>query len=253
MNDSSANIFESSNLIVCRLSFSLDVIGMIVSVYTVAALTIERYYFIKDKTKIHENDKSKLKIIIIYILLLWTSAICFSMPKTISIHIYGGDDDKECTSSFNETDEKIFTCLKLLIAFAIPYLIIITFSMFLLKFLNEWSKNAKKLTKNSTLIRLTTRLTEITKLTEGNCSNNINNNNNQDIELLTVNNSLNVRNKSNLSISTLNPSLIASKRSSTIQLPNNNKPNRQEIIKKRSTKFVISVVISFLCCWSPLC
>ncbi len=134
-NDSTISMtFESSNLIVCRLSFSLDVIGMIVSVYTVAALTIERYYFIKDKTKIHENDKSKLKIILIYILLLWTSAICFSMPKTISIHIYGGDEEKECTSSFNETDEKIFTCLKLLIAFAIPYLIINTYRILLSKF-----------------------------------------------------------------------------------------------------------------------
>ena len=114
-----------------------------------AALTIERYYCLKEQ-KMIENDKSKLKIILIYIILLWSSAICFTLPKTLSIKISNDQPEgfhNDCESSFDETDEKIFTTLKLLIAFAIPYSIIIVFSIYLLKFLNEWSKKSQKLTK----------------------------------------------------------------------------------------------------------
>ena len=61
----------------------------------------------------------------------------------------------------------------------------------------------------------------------------------------------NENNKLNLQMSR---SVSTYQSSEIINLTNtsSHKITRQEMIKRRSTRFVIAVVISFLCCWSPL-
>ena len=264
------------------------------SVYTVVALTIERYHCLKDQ-KIIDNDKNKLKIIVIYIVLLWISAICFTLTKTVSIRV--SDDQAEmfnndCMSSFDETDEKIFTTLKLLIAFAIPYTTIIVFSIFLLKFLNEWSKRSQNLRANKTNYLIFNTISNL-KLenSEENTSNKIKNQNkltvptaaqlkliepspsNQSFPLTDLtkvhsNYSINSQPRSESDKQNLENTQLKQTHLNTLNNNNNyksceitnvaasaqsSKPmSRHERIKRRSTKFVISVVISFLCCWSPL-
>lgn len=116
------------------------------NVFTVAALTLERYFCLREK-KMVENDKKKITIVIIYIIALWTFAITFSMPKTLSIiEVYQNETDTvTCGSSLAQSHEEVYTIAKWIIAFALPYVIIIVFSTLLLKFLREWSARSKLL------------------------------------------------------------------------------------------------------------
>jgi len=249
-----------------------------VSVYTIVALTIERYHCIKDH-KFIENDKNKLKIIIVYIVLLWISAICFTLAKTLSIRISSDPSEmliNGCMSSFDETDEKIFTILKLLIAFALPYTLIIIFSIFLLKFLNEWSKTSQNLAVNKATFFIVNSTLNYTL--EKSAVENIENKENN-IQIEYNKNTLNVpvanqmtkgysdssltsitklkcdhQNTENLK---LNRPLSCSQMTYqsceiTNAISNSQRLTRKEMMKRRSTKFVMAVVISFLCCWSPL-
>ena len=114
--------------------------------FTVTALTIERYTCLNEK-RTHENEKSKQRILIGYITFVWILAICFTLPKAISITVRFDEDSGlfKCDSHLNDTKEKLYTISKMVLAFALPYSIIIVFTLLLLKFLREWSKNAMRL------------------------------------------------------------------------------------------------------------
>lgn len=84
---------------------------------------------------------------VIYIVLLWVVGICFSLPKTLSIHEYIDNNTKivSCYSEFDDNYEKIYTIMKWIIPFVLPYILIIVFSIRLLIFIKKWSMKNKNL------------------------------------------------------------------------------------------------------------
>lgn len=254
-----------------------------VIVFTVAALTLERYVCLKEKT-LHPNDKFKKRIILIYIILLWLLAIGFSLPKTLSIvEILDKDNKTACESTFDQTHDEIYTILKWILAFLLPYVIIIFFSCCLLRFLKEWSNRSKLLRggaaaaaknllskptdeqKSSTEKKIQTnaqnsktcKIIENT-VEENNCTENstprkttlqtfIAEDENNTFSTKKKNSFDNYNNGINYSeILTMETSSSQQKTATVAK-----KPCRASLIKKRTTRFALAIVISFLCTWSP--
>ena len=187
-----------------------------------------------------ENDKSKCSIVFIYIIILWVFSIGFSMPKTLSIiEIFNNETQTYmCSSLFDQSHEEIYTIAKWIIAFALPYSIIILFSGLLLKFLKEWSARAKLLHNN------TKKPKNFTPFSVPSTNESISHNKNQSEH----------SNRSKIFLS----SFIIWKKSTrnksyqTVVVKKHVKESRTTKIKRRTTRFVLAVAISFLCAWSPL-
>ncbi|CAF0721913.1 unnamed protein product [Brachionus calyciflorus] len=246
----------------CRLSFIFDVTSMLVNVFTVAALTLERYFCLREK-KMVENDKSKCSIVFVYILLLWAFAIGFSMPKTLSIvEVYSNETESfVCASLFDQSHEEIYTIAKWIIAFALPYTIIIVFSSLLLKFLKEWSDRSKLLHNASKSANLSKTLHQISlKVSKNGDSKDANSDGallcEHKTEISKINSSSDQESKTRrvfLSFLIMGKeNAKKTKRVESLVLKKNIKEPRSTIIKRRTTRFVLAVVISFLCAWSPL-
>lgn len=257
-----SNDVVSQSELGCRLSFILDVASMLVNVFTVAALTLERYFCLREY-KIAENDKSKLTIVIIYIIVLWTLAIGFSMPKTLSIvQIYQNDTGTfACGSLLPQSHEQVFTIAKWIIAFALPYVIIIVFSILLLKFLKEWSAKSKLLhgfnrrpksfKLNPVNLKIGANKNSVPKTPKNEsamlCESIIP----KDASIESSNYQIQSNKKKEFFkcfIMTKNKPSI----SETVVLRVHTKTSRLTMIKRRTTRFVLAVAISFLCAWSPL-
>jgi hypothetical protein len=193
-----------------------------------------------------ENDKSKSKLIGIYIIVLWLLAICYTLPKGLSIKEEVFDEHViVCGSTMSPFHEKINTILKWILSFAFPYSIIIVNSILLLKFLTEWSNNSNKLKYQAKLqvqsLPLMTSTTNSDKLDD-------NITNQSATNLLSANNN---ESRSKCSFKSDESSKIVSN-TSEIQISRvnaNTKTNRSLMIKKRTTRFVLAIVFSFLCCW----
>lgn len=208
-----------------------------------AALTLERYFCLREN-KMIENDKSKCGIVCIYIIFLWAFSIGFSMPKTLSIiEVFNNDTQTHvCASLFDQAHEEIYTIAKWIIAFALPYTIIIVFSGLLLKFLKEWSARAKLLHSNAkkpkNFIPYSVPSKSGDDLDE---KKSLKNNTNQ-----------NDLSKNFLSSLVKWKRTKKSKSHQTVVVKNHVRESRTTKIKRRTTRFVLAVVISFLCAWSPL-
>ena len=213
-----------------------------------AALTFERYLCLKENQLVVVN-KQKVKLFITYITFLWIFAISFALTKTLYIkQVYHKDAGKyACGSTFNAKYKQIYTILQWIIAFVFPYSIIIIFSSLLLKFLHNWSMKSISLhsapkKQNNEVIQ--EEPFEMEKLVRSqissqskrnNLGNNIFSGGNDPAESILLNNSKCCLN-------------------STYSLPIENSASalvRISMIKRRSTRFVLAVVISFLCTWSP--
>lgn len=211
-----------------------------------AALTLERYFCLREN-KIIENDKSKCSIVCIYIILLWAFSIGFSMPKTLSIiEVFNNETQTNvCASLFDQAHEEIYTVAKWIIAFALPYMIIIVFSGLLLKFLKEWSARAKLLHNNTkkpkNFIPYSVASKNEDDLSE---KKNLKDNTNQ-MEFPK-------KSKNFLSSLVMWKKTKSNKSFSTVVVKRHVKESRTTKIKRRTTRFVLAVVISFLCAWSPL-
>jgi hypothetical protein len=155
-----------------------------VIVFTVVALTLERYLFAKKKHLANQFIKQSIGHMMLYILLIWVFALLFALFKTsrIELSYHEEVDAYACDSQLDHHSELVYTLLKCIVAFVLPYTIIIILSCCLLCFLKKWSAKSR------------------TALNGG----------------------------------------------------NNNRYSRQRKIKRKSTKFVLAVVFSFLCTWSPL-
>ena len=146
------NLFSDSwpfGLFGCRLFFLTDFIGMIVGVFSVAALSVERFYDVAHKTKRPEIYSYKFKVIVIcfVVFLIWLFAILFSFPMIVSIElvVIPNRTVTSCGSNWSEYTINIFFLLKFLFIFIIPLLVIGFSSVRLLIFLKSWkSKNIKK-------------------------------------------------------------------------------------------------------------
>ncbi len=209
------------------------------------------------------KNRSKLKIFIVYIVILWVCAVSFALTKTLSIEqVYHAEADHyACGSTFNDKQEQIYTILKWIIAFVFPYTIIIVFSCMLLRFLKEWSNNAnallsKTVSSCNTVERCEKELLVLQKAsvvqTKGECKRRdsifktaccfcFGKNSQSDLE---SKNTLNSNNNN-----TSNQMIVKRMRMSSAPSTHINRVTR---IKQRSTRFVLAVVFSFLCTWSPL-
>lgn len=141
------NTFTQSwpfELVGCRIFFLTDMVGMLVGVYTVTALSVERYVEVIDKKKRLESysNKFKLLIILVYLIILWIVAIMFSLPMVLSTKIeIAPDYTYTCDTKWSEKELNMFFIVKFVISFIIPFTIITFSSTKLLIFLKKWKKS----------------------------------------------------------------------------------------------------------------
>jgi hypothetical protein len=267
----------------CRISFFLDVTCMIVNVFSVAALTLERYLCLKEKQISDTSKKCKRRAFMFYIVLLWICAISFALSKTLYVHqvFHSESNVYTCGSSLSDPAERAYTIIKWILAFLLPYSIIIIFSVLLLKFLKEWSSKAKLLrqpnlshhaqeksellspAKNVNDAHAAASSIQLSLIVKQSVSRN------SDIPLTELtsltSSSRNSTEQTKICFCCcLKPSTVIKSDSIIIKPPstknsvsvgsnnNNIAYARLNMIKRRSTRFVLAVAVSFLCTWSPL-
>ena len=152
-------LFESYDpgILGCRLFILNDFIGMAVIAFTVVALSVERFFTIADKKKRADSLSSKFKIFItiVYLIFIWLFAIVFPIPFVLSLK-QDLQGDIFCNSQWSDFLINVFFCLKFILIFLIPFLIITLSSIKLLKFLNQLRKRNKALRNTSDLKKSTT-------------------------------------------------------------------------------------------------
>lgn len=133
----------------CRMFIFTEFCGITVGLFTITALSVERFFEVADKKKRLNNFSNKFKvfIIIVYIVFLWLFAIGFTMPLVMSVDSKSESLMINCNSNWPEETIKYYFLAKFFLIFFIPYLILIISSAKLLIFLNQWKKRL-----NETLI-----------------------------------------------------------------------------------------------------
>ncbi|CAF1235983.1 unnamed protein product [Adineta steineri] len=165
-------IFFSSNLFTpswvfgefgCKFSLSIDVLCTVVIVYTVAALSVERYIDARSKL----TAKFRLIITFISLIIIWTVGLLLPYPFIFYTFLY--DQTRTVNTNITITTTSILTCRSVLseralliyeivlyvMAFIIPYSIIVLFSLKLLRFLRQWLNRKQKLTRLNVVKRRT--------------------------------------------------------------------------------------------------
>ncbi|CAF1102430.1 unnamed protein product, partial [Brachionus calyciflorus] len=134
----------------CRLFLFTEFNGIIVGIFTVAALSVERFLDVTDKKKFLDSfsNKFKLLIIILYCILIWIFSFSVSFPLIFSIK----KTKDVCQSDWSDSSIRFFFIGKLVAIFIIPYFIIIISSLKLLLFLNKWKKRMGETTGKRILI-----------------------------------------------------------------------------------------------------
>ena len=114
-------------IIGCRVFFLSDYIGMIVGVYSVVALSVERYIEVADRKKLDKySDKFKLALAFLYIMFLWFFAVLFPLPLVLSFKVtkaYGGS--LTCDTTWTDSILNGFFFTKYVFLFIIPFAIIV--------------------------------------------------------------------------------------------------------------------------------
>lgn len=141
-------------------------------VYTVAALSVERYIDARSKL----TAKCRLYITFTCLILIWTLGLLLPYPfifytflydssahtvndslqRNITVSNGRGSTLLTCRSFLSERALVIYEIILYIIAFLIPYSIIVLFSLKLLKFLRDWLTRKQKLTR-ATVTRRRTR------------------------------------------------------------------------------------------------
>ncbi|CAF2010661.1 unnamed protein product [Rotaria magnacalcarata] len=144
----------------CKFSLTIDVLCTVVIVYTVAALSIERYIDASSilPAKFHSTITAGLLVLIWTLGLLLPCPFIFytylSKTPSISNHNTNATSTKttivySCQSYLTEKELFVHEMLLYITAFIIPYSIIVVFSLKLLKFLRVWIKRKQQLTRTS--------------------------------------------------------------------------------------------------------
>ena len=150
-----------------------------------------------------------------FIASIWCVAIFFGLPKTMSIIVVESKKVMMCISTFERDLEEIHTITQIIFSFWFPSVIIIIFSILLLRFLKKWSKNSKSFRTTTTSSKRRRRLD---------------------------NESIVITKKATNSLTT----------TYSVRVSKKNLNAKKTIIKRKTTRFVLAIVFSFLCCWSPL-
>ena len=232
-----------------------------------------------------ENDRSKLRVVVAFLAGLWTFALVFSLPKVLSIKSMYHNETREyaCGSSLNAFSQQAYTIGIWFVAFVFPYTIIIIFSILLIKFLRQWSKNVKKMfardvdkrTKDESKSGSKNQLdilenqTTLIEANEQTCADEMTKLAAHQTEVSIVMDKsevylkkksrfykchLNFQKALNITPNSSPPTKVKTrvKPKTTLTNKGNSKTNRVMQIKKRSTRFVLIIAISFLVTWSPL-
>ncbi|CAF1341684.1 unnamed protein product [Adineta steineri] len=157
-------IFFSSNLFTrswifgefgCKFSLTTDVLCTVVIVYTVAALSIERYIDARSTL----TAKFRSLVTFASLVLIWTLGLLVSYPFIFYTYLLDTSSNTtknstvtatySCQSHLTERELLVHEIVLYVIAFLIPYSIIVLFSLKLLKFLRSWLKRKEKLTRTS--------------------------------------------------------------------------------------------------------
>jgi hypothetical protein len=186
-------------------------------VYNITGLILERYLFLKQKKK---PSRSRINKIRVYILLLWSFAFGFSLIKAFHIETVNYDDKSICVSSMNDFYERIFAIVFLFVGFFVPYSIIIITSILIIKFLKNWSTKSE--------------IMKISNITS------------------TTNRIKNVADEPNEQYFTEISHFNSRKTISSTHKSKTWYFHDRKRMMKRSCKFILGIVFSFLCCWSPL-
>lgn len=160
-----------------------------------------------------------------------------------------------CGSSFDHFFEQVYTISKWIFAFAFPYTLIILFSTLLLKFLKEWSKKAQLLLGSAASLKSHATNVNARDINEGSklfeeektCQDTQNEGN--------LMKKFNSDSKKSYFMYSLKRLCCDSRKSPIkvqLEMPVNHKTSKTLMIKRRTARFVLAVVFSFLCCWSPL-
>lgn len=137
----------------CQWFFLTDFMGMNVGIYTVTALSVERYIEITDKKKKMEkiSDKFKLFIITIYLMLVWFTSFAFYAPIVSSIDaVVTSSNDITCETNWSQTELNSYFTIKFLFSFIIPFTLIFYSSLKIvlcLKQCNAISRNHNLITE----------------------------------------------------------------------------------------------------------
>ncbi|CAF0825298.1 unnamed protein product [Didymodactylos carnosus] len=152
-------MLESTCQILDLLVEPVTEVNLLVGVYTITALSVERYIDVTETNRRY-NDQMKLIIVLLYIIVLWICAICFPLPMSSSIYVNnrtsstrssGYEQNRtrltmtttivsECKSMWTNADQSKFVTIKFISAFLLPSFITCTFSFRLILFLHRWSK-----------------------------------------------------------------------------------------------------------------
>ncbi|UJR28163.1 hypothetical protein I4U23_009417 [Adineta vaga] len=157
----SSNLFTSSWMFGefgCKFSLTTDVLCTVVIVYTVAALSIERYIDARSTLT------AKFRTLITFgsLVFIWTLGLLVPYPFFFYTYLIDTNNSSaynnswknstamySCQSHLDETALFVHEIILYVIAFIIPYSIIVIFSLKLLKFLRDWLKRKEKLTRTS--------------------------------------------------------------------------------------------------------
>lgn len=235
-------------LIGCRIFFLTDYIGMIVGVYSVVALSVERYIEVTDKKKRLEQfgDKFKVVVTFFYILFVWLFAIIFALPMVTSVKAikFNKGLGFTCESTWNDLQLNIFFVTKYIFLFIIPFTIILLSSLKLVIFLNVWKKRLfkfKKINKfeSSTKFELTSRNND-PNLQEKSA----------EMRLIDQVKSYDAINTESSAIRRRSDFFIIDQESKKKNL--NLSQKRSKTIRLKAIKIVLSIVLLFFLQWTPL-
>lgn len=122
-----------------------------VGVYTITALSIERYFDVRETSR-RFNEQLKLIIVWIYIILLWIFAIVFPLRMSSSLFVHQRNltemkllkSISECRSTWSSNELSRFIQLKFICAYLLPSILTCTFSFRLILFLHRWSIKSRR-------------------------------------------------------------------------------------------------------------
>lgn len=90
----------------CRLLLSLDLLTMHASIFTLTAMSLDRYRAVADPLHTSSSNSSKL----LRVGLAWGLAVALSLPMMITLHLEDGDDQEGqlCVPAWDEESSKAY-------------------------------------------------------------------------------------------------------------------------------------------------
>ena len=135
----------SYGLLGCRIFFFFDYIGMTVGVFTITALSVERFFQIVYKKRFEMYSKKfKMLIVCVFLFILWIVAILFPLPMILSVQLVIENETTACRSTWNDQNLKVFFIVQFIFTFLFPFITITISSTRLLMFFRKWRKNSIK-------------------------------------------------------------------------------------------------------------